>query len=118
MSNIMDKRRFHRYLLAIDIECAKENTEHKRRSKTKNVSVGGVCITTSEGPLDLNGIYALTFKLPNSNEPILTKAKVVWSKADIVNGRELYDNGLEFIHIDEKNRSAIQDYSIGAVLEK
>jgi c-di-GMP-binding flagellar brake protein YcgR len=114
----MDKRKFHRYLLAIDIDFSKENTANKRRSKTKNVSVGGVCITTSEGPLELGGIYTLTFKLPDSSEAILTKAKVVWSKADMVNGQTLYDNGLEFINIEEKNRSAIADYSIGAVLEK
>ncbi len=113
-----EKRKFIRYFLAIDIDYSKENTAQKQRSKIKNVSLGGVCITTSEGPLELNRLYSITFNLPESSQPISTKAKVVWSKADTVNGQELYDNGLEFINIEEKNRSAIEEYSIGAVLEK
>jgi c-di-GMP-binding flagellar brake protein YcgR len=114
----LEKRKFHRYLLSIDIDYTRENSKQKQKSKTKNVSVGGICITTNRGPLELNRIYTLTFKLPDSSQPILAKAKVVWSKANTGNGQELYDNGLEFINIKEKNRSVIADYSIGAVIEK
>ncbi len=112
-----ENRRFHRFLLSIDIGYCKEHTKKEDTSKTKNVSAGGVCITTTAGPLERDAIYTLTFELPDSQEVVTVKARVVWTKNDD-HDRALFDNGLEFINMQEKYREAIEKYSIGSVIEK
>jgi hypothetical protein len=115
---MQEKRKFQRYLLSIEIDFSHEDNKIKHTTKTKNVSTGGVCITTTAGPLELNGIYTLKFMLPENEEPIAVKARAVWAKGEDVHGEKLFDNGLEFMDLDDKYREAIEEYSIGAVLEK
>jgi c-di-GMP-binding flagellar brake protein YcgR len=114
---MQENRKFHRYLLSIDIGYCKENTKKEDTSKTKNVSAGGVCITTSAGPLERGAVYVLSFQLPDSREAVTVKARVVWTKKDDQH-QALFDNGLEFINMREKYREAIEEYSIGSVIEK
>ncbi len=115
---MQEKRRFNRYLLAIDIHYNKEHAHLKKTSKTKNVSAGGVCLTTSSGPLQRGAVYTLVFSLPESGDTITTRAKVVWTKEPGESEGTLFDNGLEFIDMQDKYRAAIEEYSIGTVLEK
>jgi hypothetical protein len=114
-SAAMDERRhYHRYLLHTEIEHKSVAASGAKQSTTKDISRGGICITTEGGPLDPGASYRLKFCLPFSDEEIKATAQVMWSKQD----GTLYDNGLFFTDIDEKYLHLIEEYSIGSVEEK
>jgi hypothetical protein len=108
----MDERRqFHRYLLFTEIEHEAMATHDQGRAQTKDISRGGLCLTTEGEPLLKDGQYRLTFLLPFTEEAIDVTARVMWSRRD----GELWDNGLTFVDIDKKYLELIEEYSIGSV---
>jgi c-di-GMP-binding flagellar brake protein YcgR len=115
---MIEKRRFDRFLLDIEIEHYKKNNkENSSRIKSKNISKGGICITTADGPLEKGEKYILSFTLPHQSEQIVVEGKVVWNEAYTSLQHELYDNGIEFISISEKHLKMIEEYRLGSVFE-
>ncbi|MBN2353451.1 MAG: PilZ domain-containing protein [Spirochaetales bacterium] len=109
-----ERRQYHRYLLHTEIEHSTVSGEGQRQSMTKDISRGGICITTEGAPLETGARYRLKFLLPFTDEEIRATAEVMWSKRD----GELYDNGLFFTAIDDQYLGLIEEYSIGSVEEK
>jgi hypothetical protein len=111
----MDNRRhFHRYLLHTEIKLEHESLSDVTRTTTKDISRGGICITTEGEPLEIGTRYGLKFLLPFTDEEIAATAQVKWNRP----GGALFDNGLLFIDIDEKYLDLIEEYSIGSLEEK
>jgi c-di-GMP-binding flagellar brake protein YcgR len=109
-----ERRQYHRYFLHTEIEYEDVSSHDSKESTTKDISRGGICITTEGGPLQAGSLYRLKFLLPCSDEEVKTTARVVWIRQD---GR-LFDNGLVFTGIDDKYLDIIEEYSIGSVEEK
>ncbi len=81
------------------------------RSQTKDISRGGLCVTTEGAPLEQGARYKLKFQLPFSEQEIFTTAQVMWSRP----GGALFDNGLAFIDIEDHFLDLIEEYAIGSV---
>lgn len=111
----MESRKFHRLLLQIDIKHTRKTGENSHHSKTKNISVGGICITTHTTPLKVDDILLLEFSLPGNKEVISAEGRVVWNKKYITGGVTLYDNGIEFLKMNKKFKTMIEDFSIGSI---
>jgi hypothetical protein len=84
------------------------------QAMTKDISSGGVCISTSGEPLAKGVNYKLKFILPFSEEEISATAEVMWIKQE----GGFFDNGLAFTEINEKYLDQIEEFSIGSVEEK
>ena len=75
-------------------------------SQTKNISVGGMLLTTNKSfPKDTR--LALEIRLPFAPRPITLIGKVVESK-EVTTGL-IYDTRLEFLPIDEKQLKIVKD---------
>ncbi len=109
-----ERRQYHRYLLHTEIEHECMSTADVQQSVTKDISKGGICITTEEAPLKVGAQYRLKFLLPFTDEEIKVTATVTWSRKD----GQLFDNGLSFTHIENQYLELIEEYSIGSVEEK
>ena len=109
-----ERRQYHRYMLHTDIEHIQLPGQVAQESVTKDISRGGVCITTTGEPLQKDCNYLLRFILPFSDIKIEAVARVVWFRGE----NNIYDNGLCFVQIDERSLNQIEEFSIGAVEEK
>ncbi|MBN1697573.1 MAG: PilZ domain-containing protein [Spirochaetales bacterium] len=113
-----EKRKFDRYLLVTDVEQHKMQSKERSRGKTKNISSGGICITTEDAPLGHGELYLLRFTLPESGNFIVeVKAKVVYNRHYFSGSHNLYDNGLQFVDIKKELLEQIDEYKIGSVFE-
>jgi c-di-GMP-binding flagellar brake protein YcgR len=109
-----ERRQYHRYLLHTEIEHEDVASHKKQRSLSKDISRGGVCVTTTGGPLEKGSKYQLKFVLPFSEKEILVAAEVMWAKHE----GNVYDNGLVFLEIDKEYLDLIEEFSIGSIEEK
>ncbi len=109
-----ERRQYHRYLLHTEIEHSSVSGDEAKQSVTKDISRGGICVTTEGAPLEIGTRYNLKFLLPFTDEEIHATAEVAWTRRD----GELYDNGLCFKTIDDQYLGLIEEYSIGSVEEK
>ncbi|MBN2534916.1 MAG: PilZ domain-containing protein [Spirochaetales bacterium] len=113
-----ENRRFDRFLLDIEIEHHKKDDKKKlSRTKSKNLSKGGICITTDDGPLEKGEIYVLSFTLPGQSRQIIVEGKVAWNKKYTSINYELFDNGIQFINISNKQLEMIEEFRLGSVFE-
>ncbi|MBN1410284.1 MAG: PilZ domain-containing protein [Spirochaetales bacterium] len=111
----MKKRHYHRLLLVTDVEYNTEDAGSMEKSRSKDISQGGICITTSEKPLPMGKICNLRISMPESKEQIIVKGRVMWNREYETGAVKLYDNGLEFIDLEEEFAEIIKEYSIGSV---
>ena len=77
-----------------------EESDNIDTSQTKNLSLGGMLLTTNRH-FDPNTFIALDIRLPFDPDPIEITAKVIESKELIKD--LIYDTRLHFIHIDDKH---------------
>lgn len=73
-------------------------------SQTKNLSLGGMLLTTNKS-FDAGTNIALEIRLPFDPNPIMLIAKVVESRE--VTKDLIYDTRLSFIAVDERHKGAI-----------
>jgi hypothetical protein len=106
-----ERRQFNRYLLFTEIEHEDVAAHTEGHSKTKDISRGGLCITTEGAPLEKGAQYRLKFQLPFNEREIVTTARVMWSRPD----GDLFDNGLAFIDMEQPYLDLIEEYAIGSV---
>jgi Tfp pilus assembly protein PilZ len=86
--------------------------------KTKDISSGGICITTEGEPLEKEDFYKLSFTLPGEEEKLEVKGQVVWTNKYSAGITELYDNGIVFIDPAKSFLNMIDDFSIGTIIEE
>jgi len=111
---VNERRQYHRYLLHTEINHESVNSRQSSTAVTKDISHGGICITTKGFPLAIGDTYAINFMLPGVSDPIKALAEAVWIKEE---GR-IFDNGLMFTRISAQAREMIDDFSIGSIEEK
>jgi hypothetical protein len=81
-----------------------EDSEHVGTSQTKNLSLGGMLLTTNK-QFNPGTQIALEVRLPFDPDPIMLLARVIESR-EVTNGL-IYDTRLEFLSIDERHRSVL-----------
>ena len=77
---------------------------------TENVSLGGICVIIKRS-CDLFTQVTVEIDLMDAGEPILSRAKVVWSvrrKAIEENKPSFYDLGLEFLDIRPQDSARLE----------
>jgi Tfp pilus assembly protein PilZ len=94
---VKERREFPR----VDIN-VKVNLTKQVRAKVKNISKGGICITTGE-PLGKGRVLTLILSLPDGDE-ITIKGKVMWC-LEIIS--DFYENGIDFIQANRLQHQAI-----------
>jgi hypothetical protein len=110
-----DKRIYHRLLLETDIEQRELANFAISTGTTRNISMGGVCITTEGDPLSMGHVYRFRFTIPGGLEELEVNGRVVWTREQRSGITVLFDNGIEFIDPDDEFLHVIEDFSIGAV---
>jgi len=107
-------RRYPRINLSCDIEYVIDNHlpehEHKiENSKTKDISAGGMCFITYN-QLPIGTILNLKFKLASEKQPFSVKGKIIWTVNFDIGGMKGWDNGIEFIDIQENDQQHLHKY--------
>ncbi|MBN1696809.1 MAG: PilZ domain-containing protein [Spirochaetales bacterium] len=101
----MDERRsYKRYCLIVSVKYSYNASRTKGSAKTKNISNGGICLTSHQKLL-LNHLVDLEFSMPRKKIKVL--GKVVWSEESLPH---LYENGIEFVDIEESDKKEISNY--------
>ena len=107
-----EKRRFLRLNSTVEIQytiLGKELQEDVK-TKTKNISAGGLCIIAHES-LEKDYILGISIYLPGEALPITAKGRVVWIKPFQIGKEEQhYDVGVEFTEIDTEDRKKIDQF--------
>jgi len=111
----LENRQFHRLLLQVDIIHHRKSEKMKKKAKTKDISLGGICITSYDEMLNINEIYILQFTLPGKKWGIRTTGRVVCCRKYVEGDATFYDNGIEFVKLNNKCKKMIEEYSIGSV---
>jgi hypothetical protein len=92
--------------LPLDVEV---NFMERGMARSKDVSEGGICVI-AEDEIPQGKIYNLSFVIPSTGERFTAFAKVVWNRKA---GDHLYENGLEFWHMDDEAKDILHDYLKG-----
>lgn len=78
--------------------------------KTKNISVGGICMTLNE-KLSMHEILALEIGLPEGPMAVTVKGEIVWVREDIEQGKKdgirHFDIGIEFRELLPKDKDRL-----------
>ena len=102
-------RRHKRISYSGDIEILHED-EKKEFAQTVDISSGGICFMSRE-PLETDSRIRIKMKLPGERKPLIMQGRIAWIKNIIENlpgdRANKYKIGLEFIHIEHKERAAI-----------
>lgn len=108
---MQERRKYARLTVPLEVSYTiegKEGTQYK--TVAKNVSPNGAMLSL-EGELPMGAILDLEIKIPeDSTKPIPIKAKVVWSRKEIQEGKDAYNTGLEFIQIPEESKNIFFQY--------
>ena len=101
---VKERRQFPRYNVTISISYIGPDDAASGKAESKNISTRGICFSTKQ-PMHIGHNVRIAFSF--ATETILSTGKVVWSeKSD----PKLFDNGIEFISIDEEHLKIIEQY--------
>lgn len=81
-----------------------EETDNIDISQTKNLSLGGMLLTTNRS-FEIGTNIALEIRLPFDPNPIMLIAKVIESRE--ITKELIYDTRLSFIAVDDRHRKVI-----------
>jgi len=104
-----DRRRMDRIKMLLTIVCQSVTHEEPFRIMTENINVLGIKFIS---PVGLRPGEILIMKiLLHSNFPnINCNGRIAWCNKKMVNGKELYEGGLEFINLPSTDQSYLQKY--------
>lgn len=102
-------RRYTRYPIGVTFKLREDSevSSGEILFDTVNVSGGGAFLR-SELLLDVGVEVEVTFSLPNSNEPLSTKARIAWVTRGSSGKREP-GMGIEFIDLGDGERNLIEE---------
>ena len=107
---MQERRKYVRLNIPLEVSYSLQGKEDTRyKSITKNISAGGARFAIEE-ELPKGAVLNLNIKIPIKSEPIPIKAKIVWTKKESGQGKNIYDTGLEFIHIPEESKGDFFQY--------
>ena len=116
--SIKENRKFARLNIPIAVAYrtldSKESKSEKSKYITQDISLGGVRIMVSD-PLPLKTPIELEIYLSENSLPLLVRGDVVWQYYSKIAGQDCYETGIEFTHIDFKDREKIKEAMFDAV---
>lgn len=107
---MQERRRYVRLNIPLELSYTlkgKEKIWHK--TITKNISPIGARFTINQ-PLPKGTVLDIEVKIPTRSEPIPAQAKLVWSKEEVGQEKDVYDAGFELIHVSEDGKNAFFQY--------
>ncbi|MBN1412961.1 MAG: PilZ domain-containing protein [Spirochaetales bacterium] len=113
----MEKRKYKRKIIPINVEFDLSKQQVWLESKTKDIGGGGICLILSE-KIPLKSQLELKFNLPDLSSSILALGKVVWTEEVPSKKNPVYYTGIQFIRIPEEARGYIMKYVEGATFER
>lgn len=110
----VEKRKFQRLSIQTEVVYNKEVTAKKeKKSLSKDISRGGICLIVYE-KLEVSDILELKILLPDGIKPIQAKGRIVWVKKFLIEGPfgggDRYDVGIEFIKINNKEKTELDKF--------
>ncbi len=106
----LNRRKFPRANFPCLIKILREGSpEEVILTHTENISIGGACVILKK-TTELFSLVDIEIDLMDGGEPIVCRAKVVWSvrrKAIEEHKPSCYDLGLEFLDIKEEPRARV-----------
>ena len=111
-SSVEERRRYVRLNSAVDIKYStlEEEPAEKLKTKTRNISAGGICIIADE-KLETDSVLVLSVFLSAEQNPVIAKGRVAWIKPfEIGKEGQHFDVGVEFIEIGQEDRKKIEQY--------
>ncbi|MBN2097804.1 MAG: PilZ domain-containing protein [Candidatus Omnitrophica bacterium] len=107
-----ERRRYVRLKTCVEVKYTVIGKPGGIQSLTKNISAGGLCLTTDE-KLSTETPLQLELKLPDLKDTIRALGRVVWQKNFESGGKEpkiYFDTGIEFTGISDFDRFNINRY--------
>ena len=107
---MQERRKYVRLNIPLEVSYAIEGKEglwHK--TITKNISPNGARFAI-EQDLPKGATLELKIKIPVKPEPIPIKAKIVWTKKEVGQEKDIYDAGLEFTQVSEEDKNIFFQY--------
>jgi Tfp pilus assembly protein PilZ len=105
----MNKRKFPRANYNCEIFIKKSFFSKKIKAHTENIGVGGICVVLNSRLSAFQDVN-LTLILGSGSEPITCRGKVMWEvKKDLPYKKALYDTGIEFVSLENGDRSRIEE---------
>jgi uncharacterized protein (TIGR02266 family) len=108
-----EKRQFKRKSISIDVIFDMSPDQRGFESKTKDISVGGICLI-SRKPLSVDNVMNFKFTIPDTEKKIEVSGEVVWTEKPEDEKDDRYYSGIEFVQIDETDKDLISKYVDGA----
>ena len=109
-----DKREFPRLSFDVELKYEVLNVSPKtQKSRVKNISVGGLCITIFE-KVNVGTLLKIELSPLNEDKPIVVKGKVVWVEPlEIISDRFFsvsYNCGIAFVDISHQDQESINHH--------
>jgi len=113
-----ERRQFVRLDTRLDVTYTRLSPTETRKTVTKNISGGGICLFASER-LQPGERLQVTMKLPDRAEPIRFTAETIWSEEYEVIGKterqRSVEVGVRFLEIAPADQQAIMRHVILSV---
>ena len=110
---VEERRKFIRLNINVDIRFSliKNTVQEEIKSKSRNISAGGICIMTGES-LKAGDVLKIEIILPENPPIVHALGKVSWIKpfGYLDEKKQRYDVGVEFVEIDERERERVNKY--------
>jgi len=103
-----EKRKYPRLDVPVEVSYHVLKGLSGASTRTKNISVGGICITTILSCTP-NVLVELKLYLKKNDPPLTVIGEIVWVKENPEN-RMMYDLGIKFVALREDQEKAIADY--------
>ena len=113
---MQNQRKFLRLECTFSVEIVNIIKEQAVQAQAKNISSGGICLITDK-PLPKNTNFFLKFFFPDRLKSYNIEGHSVWSKQVDNNGRQGYENGIEFLRINREITNSISGNIINLHLD-
>lgn len=100
----VNKRRFPRANYPCKILVFKKGQKEQFTTRTENIGAGGVCVSL-EKALDKFCLVELILYLQDNQPAIECDARIVW----VVKNEKVFDTGIEFLNIKDKDILRIEN---------
>ncbi|MBL7071770.1 MAG: PilZ domain-containing protein [Candidatus Omnitrophica bacterium] len=104
MKKIEERRRFIRLEVPVEVKYIMEGDTLRKEVTTKDLSCEGLRFTSAE-EIKNESKVELNLNIPNANNAVHIKGKIVWSKRISIEDGSPKEVGVEFLEIEEDNKN-------------